>query len=79
MRHSVRLSKIKKREIPVGMRKIVVRGRVYFYRIHIQGEGLTILTQNRKPFHSVWYGHDCTWRPSDVVDVILRKLNQPTI
>lgn len=73
MKHSVRLSKITRRETPKGMRKIVVDGKVYFYRVHRHGESVTILDSLRKPFKDVMVYGDYTWTPRDIAHVIKKQ------
>lgn len=78
MKHSVRISKIKKREVPPGMRKIVVDETVYFYRIGMHGSAITILDSNRKGFMYRYFGSECTWRPVDIAEMIREELKSPS-
>jgi hypothetical protein len=73
MKHSIRLSKIKKREVPKGMRKITVDDKVFFYKIGKWGEDVTILDSDRKPFKEINLHNDCTWHPSDIKREIKSK------
>jgi hypothetical protein len=78
MKHSVRISKIKKREVPPGMRKIVVDDVVYFYDIGRGGCSINIINSSRKPFLYKYFGSECTWRPKYIAEMIREELKSPS-
>jgi hypothetical protein len=79
MKHSVRISKIKKREVPPGMRKIVVDDKVYFYTIGLEGCSITIINSCRKHFLYKYFISECTWRPKYIAEMIREELKAPSV
>ena len=79
MKHSVRISKIKKREVPPGMRKIVVDDKVYFYTVSCHGEAIRIIDSNRKEFMYRWFCGERQWRPKYIAEMIREELKAPSV
>jgi hypothetical protein len=73
MKHTLRLNNIKKRTTPKGMRKIVIDGEVFFYRVKYWGGCVMILDSNRKLYLRDGSDYDRSWTPKDISDLIKNK------
>ena len=75
MKHSVRISKIVKERKPCGYRKIVVWGKVFWWKAMSYGSGVTILDENRKHFYCDYWDGEASIRPKYVAGWIEKALD----